>query len=184
MKKISYNAPLTLTFSLLSVMALLMNHLTSGQSNLLYFSVYRSNANDPAFFVRLLGHVLGHAGWEHLMGNLLLILILGPMLEEKHGTKKLSIMFLTTALITGLINILLFDHMLLGASGIVFMLIILSSFANNGRKSEIPLTMIIVVMLYIGREVAASFLISDNISRITHITGGFIGAWFGFNFNQ
>lgn len=184
MKKISYNAPLTLTFSLLSVMALLLNYFTSGQSNMLFFSVYRSSVNDPAFFVRLFGHVLGHAGWEHLMGNLLLILILGPMLEEKHGTSRLSIMFITTALITGILNIILFEHILLGASGIVFMLIILSSFTNNGHKSEIPLTMIIVVMLYIGREVAASFLITDNISRITHITGGFIGAWFGFKFSR
>ena len=182
MKKISYNAPLTLTFSLLSVMVLLLNHFTLGQSNLYYFSVYRSSINDPAFIVRLFGHVLGHADWEHLMGNLLLILILAPMLEEKYGTKTLSIMFLSTALITGLINVVLFEHILMGASGIVFMLIVLSSFTNNRRKSEIPLTMIIVVMLYIGREVAASLLITDNISRITHITGGFIGAWFGFKF--
>ncbi len=180
MKKISYNAPLTLTFTLCSVMVLLLNRFTSGLTNLNYFSVYRSSINDPAFFIRLFGHVLGHANWGHLMGNLLLLLILAPMLEEKHGTKKLGVMFLWTAAITGLVNLILFPHILLGASGIVFMMIVLSSFSNNGRKSDIPLTMILVMILYIGREVAASWVMVDNISRITHITGGVVGVWFGF----
>jgi len=180
MKKISYNAPLTLTFSLSSVMVLLLNSYTSGLSNHNYFSVYRSNIIDPAFFLRLFGHVLGHANWEHLMGNILLILVLGPMLEEKHGTKELFIMVMWTALITGLVNLLLFPHILLGASGVVFMMIVLSSFSNNGRKSDIPLTMILVLILYIGREIVASWVMADNISRITHVTGGVVGVWFGF----
>ncbi len=180
MKKISYNAPLTLTFSICSLILLLLNNYTSGLSNLYYFSVYRSSINEPAFFLRLFGHVLGHANWDHLLSNVLLLLILGPMLEEKYGTKKMFIMVLWTALITGLVNLLLFPHMLLGASGIVFMMIVLSSFSNNGRKTDIPLTMIFVMILYIGRELVASWVMTDNISRITHVTGGIVGAWFGF----
>lgn len=183
MKKISYNAPLTLTFSICAVIIMVSHTLTSGQSTIQYFSVYRSHVGDPLFFVRLFTHVLGHGSWEHLSGNVLLLLILGPMLEEKYGTKDLLLMFLWTAFMTGMINLVLFPHALLGASGIVFMMIVLSSF-TKARKSEIPLTMIIVTVVYIGREVAAAWLTNDNISRITHITGGMVGAWFGFKAND
>lgn len=179
MKKITYNAPLTLTFSLFAVIVMLLHQLTSGASTSKLFSVYRSSASDPLFYIRLFTHVLGHGGWEHLLGNLLLLLILGPMLEEKYGSGKMLSMFLWTAFITGLINILFFSHALLGASGIVFMMILLSSFSKV-KNQEIPLTMIIVMIVYIGREVMLSWLVADNISRITHITGGLVGAWFGF----
>lgn len=43
----------------------------------------------PLFYVRLFGHVLGHASWDHFTGNILLILVIGPMIEEKYGSKKI-----------------------------------------------------------------------------------------------
>ena len=52
-------------------------------------------------------------------------------------------MILVTALLTALLNAVFFNTGLLGASGIVFMLILLSSCANI-RAGEIPLTLILV----------------------------------------
>jgi len=183
MKKITYNAPVTLTFSFLSLLILMIHYYINGDLIHSLFSVYRSSLTDPLFYFRLLGHVLGHGGWEHLLGNLLLILLLGPMIEEKYGSGNLLKMMIITALLTGLLNILLFPHALMGASGIVFMMILLSSFTNAG-KHELPLTVILVALLYIGREVMAAWLIEDNISRVTHIVGGISGAWFGFKYKS
>jgi len=60
------------------------------------------------------------------MNNFLLILLLGPMLEEKYGSKRIAFMIAVTAVVTGVINILLFPRTaLLGASGVVFILLIL-----------------------------------------------------------
>jgi len=64
----------------------------------------------------------GHANWEHYMNNFLLILLLGPMLEEKYGSKRIAFMIAVTAVVTGVINILLFPEQPFGASGVVFML--------------------------------------------------------------
>jgi len=85
---------------------------------------------------------------------------------------------LITAFVTGLLNTIFFSTGLLGASGIVFMLILLASFANI-RDGEIPLTFVIVAALYLGQELVNSFK-PDNVSQFAHILGGLAGAVFGF----
>jgi membrane associated rhomboid family serine protease len=87
-------------------------------------------------------------------------------------------MMFFTGLITGILQMLFFDHGLMGASGIVFMLIILSSLTNF-RTGRIPLTFIVVAILFIGEEVVNG-LKEDNVSQFAHVLGGIIGAVFGF----
>ena len=87
-------------------------------------------------------------------------------------------MSLITAVITGLINMFLFRQVIVGASGIVFMFIILSSLVNMKRK-EIPLTFILVTFVFIGNEIVNS-LGDDNISQFGHICGGLCGGALGF----
>lgn len=178
LRKIQYNSPVVLTFALLSAAVLLLNMATRGRSNYLAFCVYRSSPWNPLFYVRLFGHVLGHASWQHLAGNMTFILLLGPMLEEKYTSKGLLEMMLVVALITGLINVAFFQTALLGASGIVFMMIILSS-VTGGEEGRIPLTLLVVGALFIGEEILGGLTLKDNISHLTHIIGGMCGGGFG-----
>ena len=115
---------------------------------------------------------------NHLIGNFAFILLLGPILEEKYSSTSLFGMMLATAFITGLLNALFSPAYLLGASGIVFMMILLASFTNI-RDGDIPLTFILVVALYIIREVITSFQ-TDSIAQFAHIAGGACGSLFGF----
>jgi membrane associated rhomboid family serine protease len=101
------------------------------------------------------------------------------MLEEKYGSSSIAMMILITAAVTGIFNILFFKTALLGASGIAFMMILLGSFVNIER-GKIPLTFILVVVIFIGREIVEGLFIQDNISQLTHIAGGVCGAFFGF----
>ena len=78
----------------------------------------------------MVSHVAGHQDWTHLVANFSLILLIGPILEEKYHTGPLLIMMLVTALVTGVINVVFLDSWLMGASGVVFMMILLSSFTN------------------------------------------------------
>jgi membrane associated rhomboid family serine protease len=182
LKKIQYNSPVVLTFALLSLAVLLLGMLTGGASTDLLFCVYRCPLTDPLGYLRLFGHVLGHVDWEHYMGNMMLFLLLGPMVEEKYGSKPLAVMLVLTALITGLVHILCSNTVLLGASGLVFMLIVLSSMVRfqNGR---VPLTMILVVVLYLGQEVYDGIMIADGVSQLTHVLGGVCGGVFGWILN-
>lgn len=173
--RISYNAPVVLTFALAAVAAFIFTSVVGAAKP--WFESWPELGGIRSY-VGLFSHILGHANWQHLIGNFMLILLLGPILEERHGSVSLLIMILITALITGLANLAFGGGMLLGASGIVFMMILLASMANV-RGGEIPLTFIAVALIYMGGEIVRSFR-DDQISQMAHLVGGFAGAAFGF----
>lgn len=185
MKKITWNSPVVLTFALVSLLALVLNGVTGGASNRLLFSVYRSSWSDPLSYVRLFTHVLGHASWQHYAGNMLLFLLTGPLLEEKYGSKRLLQLIAITALATGLVHILLFPNTgLLGASGIDFAFILLASITGSRRSGEIPLTLILVAVIYCGQQVYDGLFTADNVSQLSHLIGGAIGTIFGLRLSS
>ena len=182
--RVKLNAPAVLTFAMVCFVAQLLNILTKGKSNTLVFSVYRSSLLNPMTYVRCVCHVFGHADWEHLFGNMMYLLILGPMLEEKYGTANIVFVMLTTAIVTGIINMLFFPYVrLLGASGIVFAFILLASITTTAAKT-IPLTFILVAVMYIGQQFYQGIFVQDNISQLTHIVGGVVGSVLGFVMNR
>lgn len=79
---VQYNSPVILTFFLLSLGALFLGRYTGGWTTTHLFSVYRSSLKDPLFYFRLFGHVLGHGSWDHFINNMLLLLVVGPPMEE------------------------------------------------------------------------------------------------------
>ena len=179
MKKLQYNSPVILTFFLLSLGVLVLDWITGGWTTLHAFCVYRSSMADPLFYVRLFGHVLGHAGFDHFLGNMLLLLVIGPPLEEKYGSRTLLIGILLTAGVSGILQCVFFPgSALLGASGIVFMLIMLASLAGM-KDGRIPLTLILAAVLYLGQEVYAMVALRDNVANFMHIVGGVTGTVFG-----
>lgn len=174
-----YNAPCTLTFSLLALGALLWGMWTAGASTAKYFCVYQSSLTDPLTYLRFFTHVLGHADLDHYTSNIILMLVLGPTLEERYGSKTVLFTIVITAFISGLIQWIFFPGVaLLGASGVVFMMIIMSSLGGT-RGNGIPLTLVFVFIAYVGGEVYNGLFLSDNISQLTHIVGGICGAVLG-----
>lgn len=181
---ISFNSPVILGFTAICLVALLLDMLTHGASNNLVFSVYRSSMSNPLTYVRFFGHVFGHASWEHFINNIMYILLIGPLLEEKYSSIDTFMIILITALATGLINFIFFPQVqLLGASGVVFAFILLSSFTSF-QEGKIPVTFILVAVIYIGQQVYNGVFTNNNISELTHIIGGIIGSIFGFVENK
>ncbi|MCI8947633.1 MAG: rhomboid family intramembrane serine protease [Lachnospiraceae bacterium] len=178
--RVAFNSPVILGFTGLCLIALILDYVTKGYVNTHFFSVYRSSLVNPLTYVRLFGHVVGHAGMDHFLGNSMLILVVGPLLEEKYGSYNILFIILTTALGTGIVHMLCFPRSaLLGASGVVFAFIMLSSFTCV-RDGEIPLTFILVTALYIGGQVYEGLFVSSNVSNLTHILGGLVGAMLGY----
>lgn len=181
LKRIRYNAPVILTFTLISFAVLVLGYITNNRSTETFFMVYRSSLANSLFYLRLFTHILGHANLEHFVGNFTVILLVGPMLEEKYGSRKLLVMITLTALITGLINVIFFSSALLGASGVAFMFILLSSFANS-TEGTIPLTLILVGVIYLGNEIISGMTVNDSVSQLAHIVGGICGCGLGYIF--
>ena len=181
--KITLNAPFTLAFALLCAIATLLCAV-SEDCRYLVFSTHSTPFSDPLMYLRLFTHVLGHSGVEHLIGNMMLLLLLGPALEEKYGAKNLLIMILAVALVTGILHNLLFPRTaLLGASGVVFAMILLTSFSGF-RDGEIPLTFILVAVLYLGQQIWQGIAVRDQISNLSHIAGGLVGSGTGWLLNR
>jgi GlpG protein len=173
--RITYNAPVVLTFTFAAVAVFILTQTVDSAKA--WFMAYPT-LSDKHAYVGMFSHILGHESWEHLLGNFMLILLIGPILEERHGSIQLLIMILATALVTSLANLVLSSNGLLGASGVVFMMILLASMANV-RGGEIPLTFIAVALIYMGGEIVHSFR-NDHISHLAHLVGGSVGAAFGF----
>ena len=95
----SYNAPVVLTFALLSLIVFGISVITGGKSTTLLFSVYRSKFSFWAI-LRMFLHVMGHGSMAHYTGNMMLFLLLGPVLEEKYGSKRLLLMMAIVAFVS------------------------------------------------------------------------------------
>lgn len=175
----TFNAPAVLCFAIASLIALGLGYLTGGASNTMVFSFYRSSFFNPLTYVRLFCHVLGHTSFTHYVTNMALILALGPIVEERYGSWRVIFMFAITALVSGLFHIFFGSNTaLMGASGIVYMLIFLASTAGS-RGGEIPLTLVAVAALYLTQEILGGLFSTGNISHLSHIVGGVCGAVMG-----
>ncbi len=182
--KITFNAPVTLGFVFICFVVTLLGVLTGGGSTRLLFMTSHSSLTNPLTYLRFFTHVFGHAEWSHFIGNASYLLLLGPMLEEKYGSKEMLEVIGITALATGLVNYIFFWNVALcGASGVVFAFIVLASFTGF-RAGEIPLSFILVAVIFIGQQIYEGIAVQDNISNMAHIVGGIVGAVVGYNLNR
>jgi GlpG protein len=162
---------------------MILAYATGGLTNTVLFVTYHSSLKSPLTYLRFFTHVLGHAGWDHYIGNTMYLLLLGPMLEEKYGSKLLIWVIAITALITSVTNYIIFPSIALcGASGVVFAFILLTSFTSF-KSGELPITFILVVVVFLGQQVYEGLFLKDNISNLSHILGGIVGAVVGYMFN-
>ena len=176
--RISFNSPVVLSFAGICLLSQLLRLIMTDYTYHYIFSVYRAPFSVMSV-VRLFTHVFGHSGWEHFIGNMMYFLLLGPMLEEKYGSKRLIVVIAIVSVVTGLFNILLFSsRAVLGASGVVFAFILLASITRRDSGS-IPLTFILVAALYIGQQLLQIFK-NDDVSQLSHIVGGAVGSVIGF----
>ena len=180
--RISYNAPVVLSFTFAALAVYALTHVLFPGFLPLFVTYPVFHFTNPVDYFRLFSHILGHHDTAHLLGNFTMILLLGPILEEKYGSGRLLGLTLLTAFVTSVLNTLFFSTGLLGASGIVFLFILLASFTTF-KQGEIPLTFLLVFVLFIGQELVGS-LKQDSISQFAHILGGCIGSVVGFRLNK
>jgi membrane associated rhomboid family serine protease len=175
--KITCDSPVTIFFGLACVAATAC--ITLLPSSIYFFSAPTTiQFLSPSFYLKLFLHVIGHADWSHLYGNIFILLLLSPAIETRIGGRKLILLLVIVALATGLLNALFFSSALLGASGVVFALIMMTA-AVDVKKGTIPLAFLAVVLLYLGKELFA-LAQPDRVSQFAHIFGGIVGIFFAY----
>ncbi len=182
--KVTFNSPVILGFVFACLCVTIIGSLTGGRVTQWLFMTYHSSLASPMTYLRFFTHVLGHSGWSHFLGNATYLLLLGTILEDKYGSRVIIEIILITALVTGLVNYIFFWNVgLCGASGIVFAFILLASFTGF-KSGEIPLTFILIAVIFIGQQLYEGITVSDNISNMAHIVGGGVGALAGYILNR
>ena len=104
---IDINSPTILWMAAISLVVLILDNIT-GDMFTRNFASYRTSWSDPMQYVRLFTHVLVHADAAHYVSNFMMMLAIGPMVEEKYRSINLCIFIIIAAFITGLINVLFF----------------------------------------------------------------------------
>lgn len=180
MIKFDYNSPVILTYFFICLIILLIDKLCKGKFSATFFTTYKNDSLlNPLTYFKLISHSLGHTDWDHLYSNFIKILLIGPLIEEKYGSINLLIAMIITSLIIGIINKLFGKGGILGASGVAYMLILLSSFVNM-ENGKIPITLTLIILFFVVDEVIKLFRRKkDGVSHLGHITGAICGVVFG-----
>lgn len=178
--KFDYNAPVILTYFFICFLILMIDKLCRGKFSKIFFTTYKNDSLlNPLTYFKLISHSLGHADWDHLYSNFIKILLIGPLIEEKYGSINLLIAMILTSLIIGIVNKILGKGGILGASGVAYMLILLSSFVNM-ENGKIPITLTLIILFFVVDEVIKLFRRKkDGVSHLGHITGSLCGIVLG-----
>jgi membrane associated rhomboid family serine protease len=174
--RLQVDSPLVLSFAAACVVVQALTPLLPGVKAAC-FAVSKRPSLSPAGAISLLGHVLGHADWAHLQQNAVLLLLAGPACESALGAPRLCKIIGCTALTTAATHIALgpAGSVQLGASGVVFALILLNGCLER-RADGLPLTFVASAALWLGRELGQS---QPGVARTAHLSGAAIGTYFG-----
>lgn len=170
--RIEFNAPVTVCYALAALAATIL----PVQGKLAIHGPVRLLDSD--FLLSLFTWTLAHGGMTHLLSNFVVILLAGPLLEDRFGSLRMLGVLVTASVLVGLTHCILDPRgALIGASGTVFCLIMLTAMLAE-RSGTIPITMLLVAAFYLGREMAGLFA-NDGVSQMAHILGGVLGVMLG-----
>lgn len=182
---IDLDAPATVMFALVSLILFALDSFvfkgklaSSFMSSPAASGDFVFTAGKVSSYFRLILYAFGAVSWEVLITNLVFILLLGPAMEERYGTVIIGIMMIVSTLFSGVLNACFCKESMQGCTAIVFMMIFLNSFLSFSKK-KIPLSFVLVFILFIVREV---FVKNPNgvVGIIIGIAGGLCGSLFAF----
>ena len=128
---------------------------------------------------RMVSHIFGHQDFSHIFNNAVLLLVVGPACEAAYGSAAILKFVLISALTSTVLTLLFAGAQgcSMGASGVVFMLILLSSLTKK-RVGALPLTLLLVAPLKLWGEVRDMGR-DDGVSHLGHLFGGVLGIVLG-----
>lgn len=137
-------------------------------------------------------HMFLHGGFLHLIGNLILLVLVGPRLEAYISERNFVLLYLAAGLAGGVASLALFGNdpgtglvPNLGASGAIFG--ILAAFAMRLPKEKIPIP--VGFMIFVPAYIAFPLYVlmqfyfifaQNNVAWWAHFAGAAVGAVFAY----
>ena len=130
---------------------------------------------------QLITHQFLHSGVSHLFGNMLILLMVGPSIEKRYGTKKTILGYLLFGIIAALIQMLVNNpnENTAGASGAVFGVLAIFAIIDPSRHSifkwlKVKYIAIAIILL----ELNSLNVENDGIGHYAHFGGMLAGLIF------
>ena len=200
--KVAYDAPVTLSFVIVCALIFLLNIILAKSGKALGLAKLLSSptsqtgllpfiVKQPVSYLRLLLYIFGsQAGGlasgvadgvftgdaSVLFTNLILIMLLGPAMEERYGSVIIGIMIFVSALFSGVLNACFCETSLVGALPLVSMMIFLNAFMSFSKK-KFPLSFAAVMVFFVLLQIASG---AGAVRIIICIAGGLCGSLFAF----
>lgn len=160
--------------------------ISTGTPQYRYFLLYNASDNmfQPFQFVTTM---FSHMSIGHLFFNMLGLFFFGPVLEQRIGEKKMIIAYILGGLFSSVAFFVYNSYLaqnnfsLLGASGAVYTVLVLTAMYYPKMKVQlifppIPLTMGLMVALYIGYDVYSMLARQGTgIAHLAHLGGAAMG---------
>lgn len=121
-----------------------------------------------------------HAGFWHLLMNMIGLFFFGPRLENRLGSRHFILLYLVSGIGGAVLSILTPGAMIVGASGAVFG--VLLGFARYWPRERIyvyaliPIEARVLVVFLAVLSLVSGFGGGGNIAHFAHL-GGFAGGW-------
>ena len=200
--KVAYDAPVTLSFVIVCALIFLLNIILAksgkslGLEKLLASPTSQAGVlpfivKQPVSYLRLLLYIFGSqtgglvsgvadgvfsGGASVLFTNLILIMLLGPAMEERYGSVIIGIMIFVSALFSGVLNACFCEASLVGSVPVVSMMIFLNAFMSFSKK-KFPLSFTAVMVFFVLLQIASG---AGAVRIIICIAGGLCGSLFAF----
>ncbi|MBO7639757.1 MAG: rhomboid family intramembrane serine protease [Treponema sp.] len=200
--KFLFDSPVVLTICAVSALVVIFDSFVfKGKAVANVFSCPGSHGENPFRFTNplhyftLLLHVFGSSGWQAFFVNTLVLLALGPQLEERYGSVMLGLMCGITVLVSGVLTACLGLQAITGTMSLVFLMIFLASLTTLSKNSLLAswtagLVLYIAYSLYSGFQNPAVervegvnsfiFFMQRNVVTFINMAGGLCGSLFGF----
>ncbi|KAK7238354.1 protein serine/threonine phosphatase [Aureococcus anophagefferens] len=182
LRRIVVDAPVVLGFAFVCCAVFFVNVVAPGTNVFVACPPFRmASPLNPLTYLRLLTHTVGHTGYDHLKGNMVNLLLVGPASEKEFGSMNLLKIFLYVAVSSAVAHMALgpANGYQLGASGVVFALILLNSLLS-AHSGVVPLTFLLTAGLWVSDEVFRFFFARDQVSHVAHLSGAVVGTLAGY----
>ncbi len=183
--KIRCNAPTTIAFILICTVILAVETIFHTELIAYFFTTGGAHKSPAPFnaayafdYARLFLHVFGNSDRLHFISEAVFILLLGPSAEEKYGSFLLVLMLAVAAAFSGVLNACFSPIPLTGSGTAAFLLAFLFLFSTR-KKNEVPLSYILIFILYAGK-IIADIQTQRNIIPLIQIAGGLCGSLLSF----
>lgn len=182
----TYDSPVSLSFVILSVLILVLDltvlKLKLNQSILLSptssAGAFPFAFSDVKSIFRLFLYIFGGTDKTVFLTNCLLIILMGPEMEERYGSIIIGIMIFVAAFFAGVLNACFCKNPMSGCNSVVFMFILLDTILTFSKK-RIKATSIAIIALFICREVFIGN-VNGAVGVMITIAGGLCGSLFAF----